>query len=94
MIIYIVNILNNLVLILYENCVNEGLCGDADSDNDGLSGIDDNCPSDYNPNQIDSDEDGYGDICDNCINLSGDVNEDGFINVIDVVTLVSYILNN
>jgi len=40
----------------------------ADSDNDGVRNLCDNCPSNYNSNQQDSDGDGVGDVCDNCPN--------------------------
>jgi len=84
---------DNLIQSLYENCENAGLCGDADSDGDGLSGGDDNCPSNYNPDQNDSDNDGLGDACDDCLNSSGDLNEDGLVNITDVVTTVNIVLN-
>ena len=40
-----------------------------DSDNDGISDLLDNCPTDANSDQMDYDEDGVGDVCDiNSIN--------------------------
>jgi uncharacterized protein (TIGR02145 family) len=38
----------------------------ADSDQDGMIAIYDNCPESTNPDQADSDADGFGDACDNC----------------------------
>jgi hypothetical protein len=42
----------------------------ADSDNDGIPDIGDNCPHVYNPGQEDADRDGIGDLCDNCPHAS------------------------
>ena len=39
-------------------------CLSYDTDTDGVSDIDDNCPDVANPDQADADGDGYGDVCD------------------------------
>ena len=52
----------------------------ADPDGDGLSGTDDNCPTDANADQHDEDGDARGDVCDPCPQLagaSGNVDTDG-----------------
>jgi hypothetical protein len=36
----------------------------SDSDGDGLTDDQDNCPNMYNPNQANNDDDGMGDVCD------------------------------
>ena len=64
-------------------------CSDRDSDGDGIPDNEDNCPDKYNPDQEDSDGDGVGDACEG---RRGDANEDGNINVLDVLTVVNYIL--
>lgn len=38
----------------------------TDSDGDGISDLDDNCPLDFNSDQLDTDADGAGDVCDEC----------------------------
>ena len=49
--------------VLYGNwLVRDALA--PDEDDDGVSDIDDNCPSDANPDQTDSDHDGVGNTCD------------------------------
>ncbi len=51
----------------------------SDADGDGLRGLGDNCPEDYNPNQFDSDADGVGNVCDNCLSAANpaQANNDG-----------------
>jgi hypothetical protein len=54
----------------------------ADTDQDGVTDLSDNCPNVANANQIDADLDGLGDACDNCPQESNadqeDVDGDGF----------------
>ena len=56
-----------------------GVC--VDEDDDGLCGLDDNCPDLPNPDQADEDQDGVGDACDNCPKIvnrgQDDVDTDG-----------------
>ena len=49
-------------------CVSDLDCSGVDTDFDGVSDADDNCPVQPNPDQIDSDQDGVGDLCDGCPN--------------------------
>ena len=43
---------------------------------------------------VDSDGDGIADECDDCNNMSGDVNDDMTIDVLDIVELVAHIINS
>jgi hypothetical protein len=43
---------------------------DEDSDGDGVSDSQDNCPNHPNADQADTDGDGVGDVCDNCIEFA------------------------
>ena len=83
---------DNLVQSLYEICEDAGLCGNPDSDSDGLLNTEDNCPFDFNPDQSDDDDDGIGDECDDCHNFLGDVNDDSLININDIILVVNIIL--
>jgi hypothetical protein len=69
--------------------VEDGPPPDADSDNDGVLDVSDNCPLTSNPDQADADADGIGDVCDNCPNVAnpdqGDNNVDGVGNACDIV---------
>ncbi len=76
---------------MLESCIADGLCGAVDFDNDGLID-DDNCPNNYNPNQEDSDNDGLGDVCDDCDDMTGDVNDDLIIDILDIVSTVNMVL--
>ncbi len=42
---------------------------------------------------IDTDNDGLADECDDCLNMLGDLNDDMFVDVLDLVSLVNIILN-
>ena len=77
---------------MINNCVDAGLCGSVDIDGDGFLSDEDNCPNDYNPNQSDSDNDGIGDACDDCNDMSGDINDDMLIDILDIVNVVNMIL--
>jgi len=52
-----------------------------DSDKDGISDQQDNCPQNYNPKQEDIDADGVGDACDNCDDR--DTDQDKIKNCLD-----------
>ena len=68
-----------------------------DTDNDGIYNGMDNCPGDYNPEQTDTDVDGIGDACDPCNNLvftTGDLNGDGYRDLIDVLMMVDLVLED
>ena len=52
-------------------------CDVIDSDNDGVSDENDNCPQYANPDQVDTDGDGYGDACDLCPEDQDDDQLDG-----------------
>ncbi|VVB61972.1 Thrombospondin type 3 repeat protein [uncultured archaeon] len=47
-----------------------------DTDKDGITDKDDNCPTVYNPDQSDADNDSIGDVCDSCT----DTDKDGYGN--------------
>ena len=68
-------------------------CNNPDLDADGTNNDIDNCPNDYNPDQSDSDGDSLGDVCDDCHNMSGDVNDDLLVDVLDIVLSVNMILS-
>ena len=42
---------------------------------------------------IDTDGDGLADECDDCLNLSGDVNDDMIIDILDIIAVVNIIVN-
>lgn len=57
-----------------------------DTDNDGVSDLDDNCPYIYNPDQADSDEDGVGDVCE-CLEFDSDC--DGYISIEELINAIA-----
>ncbi len=74
-----------------------------DIDDDGILNAEDNCIDTFNPEQIDTDLDGVGDECDSCDNLvyvlgnlNGDTNQNGdpIVDVMDVLSLVDYLLSS
>lgn len=60
----------------------------ADSDQDGVLDVSDNCILVSNPSQIDSDGDGYGNICD------ADFNNDCTVNFLDISAFAEEFLQN
>ncbi|MFQ6611130.1 MAG: T9SS type A sorting domain-containing protein [Fidelibacterota bacterium] len=83
---------NILIQNLLDDCTE---CNaSADNDEDGILNDMDNCPDDFNPDQEDVDDDGIGDVCDSCFNMPGDLNDDGSLDILDVVRVVAGILNS
>jgi hypothetical protein len=80
------------------NYINQGIENlDQDYDNDGLNDNIDNCPYIWNSLQADIDLDGLGDLCDQCDNtvfITGDLNGDGWKDLIDALTLVDVLLED
>ncbi len=83
---------NNKIQEMLDDCTDAGLCGNVDMDGDGIENDEDNCPDDSNPGQEDNDGDEIGDVCDDCHNMSGDLNDDLSIDILDIVTEVNIIL--
>jgi hypothetical protein len=61
-----------------------------DVDQDGVCGNLDNCPTVANPSQADCNHNGIGDACEY---ICGDANNDGAVDISDVVYLVAYIFS-
>ena len=78
------------------NFINQALADlDVDFDNDGINDSQDNCVEYFNPYQEDIDEDGIGDVCDQCDNnvfVTGDLNGDGWHDLIDVIMLIDVLI--
>lgn len=84
---------------LCDNCPVVSNVAQVDADADGTGDFCDNCPSTINPGQEDSDSDGIGDACDACSVIAclydaADVNCDGFVDVLDVVAVVTSAFRN
>jgi hypothetical protein len=62
---------------------------DIDTDGDGIMNTCDNCPLTPNPDQSDINHNLRGDICEGL--LCGDIDDDGLINILDVVFLINYL---
>jgi len=71
-----------------DNCPEDFNAVQSDIDEDGLGDICDNCSEDFNPEQADLDEDGIGDVCDY---LCGDSNNNGAIDILDVLFIINYL---
>ena len=80
------------------NFINQALADlDVDFDNDGINDNLENCAEHFNPYQEDIDEDGIGDVCDQCDNnvfVTGDLNGDGWHDLIDVIMLIDVLLDD
>lgn len=62
--------------IVFEQIETFVVAADEDTDGDGISDVNDNCPLTANSDQLDSDGDGIGDICD-------DSDQDGIVDLYD-----------
>lgn len=68
---------------------NSGVVGDNPCTGGETENCDDNCRFNYNPGQQDSDGDGIGNVC--CCDVAGDANNDGVVNIMDIIYHITFI---
>jgi len=73
---------------LCDNCPAVTNQDQNDVDTDLVGDLCDNCPDKYNPDQADSDDNGIGDVCDW---ICGDSDNNGKLNLLDVVYTINYL---
>ncbi|MCP4631731.1 MAG: hypothetical protein GY855_02315 [candidate division Zixibacteria bacterium] len=70
-----------------DNCPGLENHDQSDTDNDTVGDLCDNCIEYFNPSQIDTDGDEIGDACDW---ICGDVNDDTYIDILDIVYIINF----